>query len=175
MESIEYYFFPKKPNAGGSFHFNDLNVFKNFDFKFPKFVTTVYDYVSPLLSLIFVDLAAISVLFLFCVVTLVGLYNSIVKLVQIITTSSKLILVNLDDFMGRYLLVLYVHFILAAVLYLNFGGVCLFLKEFFPHMLLFLVFIKFVQLILLPTKLLSNMSFYYIVYIKGSGVGHNVV
>lgn len=175
MEAVEYKVFKRKPKAKLNFNINDFNPLTGLNIKTPKFLSKIYDFINPILDLVFFDIIVTSIFFLLIITFLISIYNSIIKIIKYITFFKKLKYINLDDFMCRYLLTIYQHFIVATIIYLNFTTVCAFSKEFFLQLLIILVFIKFLQLLFLPTKLLTNMGFFYIVYLRGSAVGRHIL
>lgn len=176
-DEIEYRIFPdhKGKVTNRNFQFKDLDLLGPDFFTMPAYIEDfVNTYITPL-CLIFVNV----ILYSYAFILVYGIIKTVVLFLKNILIALPLgIKFNSyvsDDFDAKYLFYIYVSWLGFCLSYFYFVTVYIFLTEYFIYAVAFLVVLKGLQLIFIPTKLLYEMGFFYIVFVKGSGVSKLVV
>ena len=137
----------------------------------PDFLVTYFNIIITPIAPIIINLTLITVSFIVIVSWASFLISSFKNLLNLLFLNKKIINQNSDDFMSKNLIVFYVHYLVFCLSYIFINSFFNILVSFIFYVMIILISLKFLQLFLIPTKLLYNMGYFYIVYVKGSGVG----
>ena len=161
---------PNFLNKYNPLKFSDINVFSEKSFPTPKLITSILDSICLVFNFITLDFIWLSFFFVIVLNWIIFKFKSVAGLLLISTVSNKIIVYTSSDFDMRRVAVIYCHFIVFMLSYLHWPSLFIFLSEYFFIVLVALITLKLFQLVFIPTKLLYKMGFFYIVYVKGSGV-----
>lgn len=171
-DEIEYRIFPdhREKVTKRNFQFKDLDLLGPDFFTMPAYIEDFINmYVTPF-CLIFVNVILYSYAFILVYGMLKTFAMFLKKVLIALPLGIKLNSYVSDDFDSKYLFLIYISWLGFCLSYFYFTAVYIFLTEYFIYAVAFLITLKGLQLLFIPTKLLYEMGFFYIVFVKGSGV-----